>query len=68
MILAKIEGRLTQDGAVDGVNSSAIEMVEQRVRDEVEALRKAPYIRQELAKKMFGYVYDIITGELRQVD
>jgi carbonic anhydrase len=68
MIHAKIEGRLPQDEAVDGLDLGAIETLEKRVGDDVEALRNAPYVRPELAEKTFGYVYDIMTGELRRVD
>ena len=68
MIHAKTEGRLPQDEAVDGLDLGAIETLEKRVGDDVEALRNAPYVRPELAEKTFGYVYDITTGELRRVD
>ena len=53
-----------RDGKVlTGANSLA-----QSVRDDIEILKKNPFIRKELADKAVGFVYDLKSGLLTPVE
>ena len=41
--------------------------IEQSIKDDLAILKASPLIREELAAKSYGFLYDIKTGELKTV-
>lgn len=52
------------DGSANTVHGS----LEQSVRDDIAVAKTSPFIRKELADGLFGYVYDLETGRLTEVN
>jgi carbonic anhydrase len=52
------------DGSANTVHGS----LEQSVRDDIAVAKTSPFIRKELADRLFGYVYDLETGRLTEVN
>ncbi|KAI1451357.1 carbonic anhydrase [Annulohypoxylon moriforme] len=61
----RVPGR---DEEVDGLHFGAFTDNFSRVKSDVQYFRSHPLVRKELSGHTFGAVYDIITGNLTQVD
>ena len=45
----------------------AVNSVEQSVKDDLAILSASPYVRKEVVERAVGFVFDIKTGKLTQV-
>ncbi|EXJ68568.1 carbonate dehydratase [Cladophialophora psammophila CBS 110553] len=54
-------------GVINKMDFGPISDVEQSTKDDIAWLKQSPLVRKELADKAQGYVYDVVTGELRRV-
>ncbi|KAF7856939.1 hypothetical protein EAF04_009699 [Stromatinia cepivora] len=53
---------------IDNMTFGAVDDLKQSVIDDIAILREHPYIRQELAEKTFGFIYDLKSGRLEAVN
>ena len=66
-VRAYLKGIAPDDGEIDSMTFGAITDIAQSVRDEMALFRSSPLVRQELKDHVWGFVYDIKTGELGSV-
>ncbi|KAH8819141.1 carbonic anhydrase [Xylogone sp. PMI_703] len=52
---------------IDAMDFGAITDVEQSVRDNLEWLKKTPFVRKELLQNTYGFIYDVKTGKVERV-
>ena len=68
---AEIEKLLKSRGPAHQVDAMGdfgqIDDLEQSVKDDVAFLENSPFLRSELKGKVHGFLYDIKTGELKDV-
>ena len=64
----KIKERSGSHQNLENMTFGAITNIEQSVKDDLAFLREHPLVRKELKEKAVGFVYDIITGLVTQVD
>ncbi|MCJ1374008.1 hypothetical protein MMC20_005238 [Loxospora ochrophaea] len=66
-VRAKLMERLPENKEFGTMSFGAIADLDQSVREDVNFLRTSPLITEELAKQTRGFLYDIETGELREI-
>ncbi|KAL8663425.1 MAG: hypothetical protein Q9202_003841 [Teloschistes flavicans] len=52
---------------IDGMVFGAFDDIEQSVRDDLDIFKGSQFVREEMKKSVYGFVYDIQTGMLTSV-
>ncbi|KAL8773086.1 MAG: hypothetical protein Q9194_004422 [Teloschistes cf. exilis] len=52
---------------IDGMVFGAFDNLEQSVRDDLKIFKSSQFVREEMKKSVYGFVYDIQTGKLTGV-
>ncbi|KAH7094848.1 carbonic anhydrase [Paraphoma chrysanthemicola] len=55
------------DELIDGLYLSAIDKLENSVREDLKLLKESPLVPKELAENAQGFIFDIATGEVARV-
>ena len=45
-----------------------LDSVEESVRENLEWLKHSPFVREDLVKNTYGFVYDVITGRVTGIE
>ncbi len=68
-VKTELKKRGNKEEEVDGMQFGAISTsLEQSVVDDLEFLKTSLYIRKELAERTRGFLYDIKTGKVREIE
>ncbi|MCJ1385660.1 hypothetical protein MMC17_008783 [Xylographa soralifera] len=63
----ELRKRVPGNKSIDSMKFGDITNLEQSVKDDLEIFKSSPFVRKELVDKVYGFVFDIKTGELTPV-
>ncbi|KAL9071478.1 MAG: hypothetical protein Q9161_004195 [Pseudevernia consocians] len=61
-VRSTLRTRRPEDESIDSMTFGTIVDLEQSVRDDLAVIKSSPFVREELANRSYGFIYDIKTG------